>query len=152
MSTTTPPVFRLLGENVQEALQGHFIALLGADPVVTTTDDRTHVDIVSAGLSLVAFADGRVSAIQLYADGYQSHDQFSGVMPFNFTFKTSREQVRDKLGTPTVSGGGTASLLYGKAPAWDRYDTSAFSLHIQYSEDTKQIQMITIMLPDAVPK
>jgi hypothetical protein len=151
MENDIPETIRLLGRIIHEVIEGDYLRSLDGPPVISHDEDRTYVDLPQAGVSLVVLADGTVSSVQHYANGYQGHVQFQGVLPCGLSFEDSQQKVRKKLGRPTTSGGGRMLPVIGKAPAWDRYDESALSLHIQYATDSKTIDLITAMIPEGIP-
>jgi hypothetical protein len=89
-------------------------------------------------------------AIQLHTDGYQGYKGFAGVVPEGISFSHSRRVVHERLGLPSASGGGTVVKFFGKVPAWDRYDRSERSVHIQYADDETSVNLITISRPEFV--
>jgi hypothetical protein len=89
----------------------------------------------------------------LYANGYEEGvSGFMGDLPEGVSFSDSRQVIHDRLGEPTASGGGSVIQFFGKTPAWDRFDRTEYSLHIQYAADQASTELVTIMRPGFVPK
>lgn len=70
---------------------------------------------------------------------------------YGFTTQTSREEVRQKLGTPTSQGEEQRISILGKNGAYDRFDNPQRCLHIEYTLGQPKIKMITLMLPEVAP-
>jgi len=69
----------------------------------------------------------------------------------DFPFAMGRRQVLERLGTPEKSGRAGQIPVLGNFGAWDLFRLPRFSLHVQYRVDRDEIDMITLMVPDAVP-
>jgi hypothetical protein len=96
------------------------------------------------GIDLVLRTDLSVRAIHLYSGLQEGVNQFMDELPFNLGFSLSREETRQHLGVPTVTGGGDYSILYGTTPPWDKYRYESFFLHIQFLPDTQRLDLVTI--------
>lgn len=67
-------------------------------------------------------------------------------------FEMVREQVLERFGTPTESGGRSRIPVLGDYGAWDRFTLPEGTLHIQYALERDEIEMITLMRADVVPQ
>jgi hypothetical protein len=66
-------------------------------------------------------------------------------------FAMTRQQVLERFGTPARSGGAVRIPGLGDRGAWDRFILPQGTLHVQYHVERDEIDMITLMHPDAVP-
>jgi hypothetical protein len=66
-------------------------------------------------------------------------------------FSLSRREVVERYGCPGKSGAAVRIPALGDYGAWDRFTLPAASIHVQYRLDRDEIDMITLMCPDAVP-
>jgi len=55
------------------------------------------------------------------------------------------------LGSPSKSGAAVTIRALGNKGAWDRFDSPDASIHIRYCLDRDEIEMVTLMHPNAVP-
>lgn len=67
------------------------------------------------------------------------------------SFDSSRDNVRTTLGKPAAEGAPRRSPALGDYGAYDRYDYASWSIHFQYTLNSEQIEMVTIMSMDRVP-
>jgi hypothetical protein len=74
-------------------------------------------------------------------------DQSLSGIPFSMT----RKEVLDRFGAPSASGAATQHPVLGAKGAWDRFSSGGITVHVQYRPDADQIDLITLMCPDAVP-
>jgi len=95
------------------------------------------------GIDLILEENHDVKSIHLYSGKTEVH-RFSDKLPFDLKFSFSRTKTRQILGQPQKVGGGDFSFLYGIAPPWDKYCYDSFNLHLQFSEDQNEIELITI--------
>jgi hypothetical protein len=66
-------------------------------------------------------------------------------------FSISRREVLERFGAPSKSGDRVRIPALGDRGAWDRFTLPTASIHVQYRLDCDEIDMITLMHPDAVP-
>jgi hypothetical protein len=66
-------------------------------------------------------------------------------------FSLVRREVLECLGVPSKSGGMITDPISGPQGGWDRFAHADFTIHIEYTNDTSGIKMITLMLNDVVP-
>ncbi len=143
----------LLGMNLDPVSKSTFVLSLNEQPTTEQIEDRIYLRFHQSGISFDAEAsDGRVAAIFLYSEGYQDCKGFAGAMPEDVSFSNSRRAVQSRLGKPSASGGDQVIQFFGKAPPWDRFDKSNYSLHVQYADDEASIKLVTVMLPEFIPK
>lgn len=66
-------------------------------------------------------------------------------------FSMSRWEVLERFGAPAKSGGPVSIPGIPDRGEWDRFALPEAALHIQYRLDRDEIDMITLIRPDAVP-
>lgn len=82
-------------------------------------------------------------AVHFYSKGHQGSGGYAGTLPDGLLFSDTRESTRAKLGSPAKSGGGVR--VVGKVvPFWDVYMSKRYSLHLTYSADLSQIDLVTL--------
>lgn len=99
------------------------------------------------GLELRCDGDDRVNTIFLYSDEFGGFDE----LLLEFPFSSSRQQVRERLGTPSKSGGKLSDPILGKYGPWDRFARSGHAIHVEYRIDADCIKKITLIRADVVP-
>lgn len=145
-------VVALLGMKLDDVARSPFVVSLNEQPATEKIEDRFYMELPTSGLAFIASLEERVMAIQLHAEGYQKYKGFAGVIPEGLSFSNSRREVHDRLGKPSACGGGNVIEFFGEVPAWDRFDRSQYSLHVQYADDEASINLVSIMRPEFVPK
>ena len=99
------------------------------------------------GLELRCDWDDTVNTIFLHAAQYGVVDESL----FWLSFSSTRRQVRQRLGSPSKSGGPLNDAVLGPSGAWDRFTLSGHTVHDEYRVNSDCISMITLMRPDVVP-
>ena len=95
------------------------------------------------GVELICDESERVRTIFLHrGDG----EALSGI-----AFSLSRRQVLERYGIPSKSGPPVQLPVLGERGAWDRFALPTATIHVQYRPDCDEIDMITLMRPDAAP-
>jgi hypothetical protein len=145
-------LFSLLGMDLDDVARSAFVLSLNEQPVTEKIEDRFYMKMPASGLAFVASLERRVMAIQLHAEGYQQYTGFAGDLPEGVSFSNSRGSLQNRLGKPFASGGGNVIQFFGKALAWDRFDRSDYSLHVQYGDNLAAINLVTLMRPEFIPK
>ena len=142
----------MLGMRLDAVAQTEYVQPLMKHSQTELIGDTFHMEIPSAGLGFVASFDGRVSSIQMHAEGHDKYKQYSGPLVDDISFGDSQLSVRKRLGLPESTGGGDVIPFFGKCTKWDRYKRQDYSLHISYAEDEKSIDLISLIRPDSVPR
>lgn len=114
-----------------------------------TPGDETRISYTfkGHGLELQCGGDERITTIFLHGGDKGGFDEALAGLPFSLT----RAQVLERLGTPAASGEAFTHPVLGGYGAWDRFASPGYSTHVQYQFDADQIQLVTLMLSDAVP-
>lgn len=94
-------------------------------------------------LDLICDDDERIRAIFLHRG---DAERFSEV-PFSF----NRAQVVERFGPPSKTGGPVRLPVLGEHGAWDRFSRHGAVIHVQYGLVHDEIEMVTLMRPDAAP-
>lgn len=149
MSLTTETLANYLGRGAS--------TLLGDPPFKNWTFEKSFeadlekplIDYVFAqdGFDFVCDEKNKVQSIFLYAD--QSRCFKEGVQDLPFT--SNRQEVIARLGSPSKSGGRISDPILGEYGAWDRFERSGYSIHVEYRLDAYAINKITLMRADVVP-
>ena len=99
------------------------------------------------GLELRCDGDDKVSTIFLCADEFGGFDESLLDVPFS----SNRQQVLERLGSPSKSGGKLSDPVLGEYGAWDRFARFGHEIHVEYKVDADRIKMITLIRADVVP-
>ena len=95
------------------------------------------------GIEVICDEDERVRTIFLHRGEAEALAEVS--------FAASRTQVVAQLGAPSKSGKAVRIPVLGDRGAWDRFTGPDCVIHVQYMLDRDEIDMVTLMRPDAVP-
>ena len=68
-----------------------------------------------------------------------------------YTAKTTRKDIRRKLGKPTTQGDNVKAFIKKDAVSWDRYDNATVAMHFQYTSDDMKLNLITLMRLEDAP-
>jgi hypothetical protein len=82
---------------------------------------------------------------------FLERDRYAGAILSEIPFDLRRNEVLNELGKPTKSGEETYHPILGKFGAWDRFQFTGYTIHVQYSSDENGIDKITYMRNDVVP-
>lgn len=124
--------------------------LLGVSiPDAEIIDLDSYVELPTLGVSFVLSRGERVSVVQLYSAGRDGYSEFTGAIPKGLSFAMSREEVRAKMGKPQLSGEATTIPILGEKPAWDKFDTEEFSVHVEYGHELDKVGLITLSVQKA---
>jgi len=67
-------------------------------------------------------------------------------------FAWDREQVRARLGTASLVTEAKSISGLGRYGPSDRYDYPSHSIHFQFNPTDPRVDLMTIMVPERVPK
>ena len=145
-------LFALLGMKLDDVAKTPFVQPLMKDSVTELIGEEFYLCIRPFGIAFVGSFDGRVTAIQLFSEGYQHYQQFAGTLPSGINFRDSRQATLVRLGEQSASGGGIEIQFFGMAPQWACYDRKIFLLHIQYAIGEEAITLVSLLHPDSIPR
>jgi hypothetical protein len=95
------------------------------------------------GVQVICDEDESIRTIFLHAGVDESLSEIS--------FALRRKEVLARFGAPSKSGAATRHPVLSESGAWDRFILGTMTIHVQYRVDSDEIDMITLMRPDAVP-
>src|SRR6266404_2189171 len=121
-------------------------------PVEKSFEDELEQPIIhyvfpQHGLELRCDRDDNLSTIFLYSDEFNGFDESILEAPFSLT----RQQVMERLGSPSKSGGKMSDPILGEYGAWDRFVRPGHTIHVEYRADADRIKKITLIRADVVP-
>ena len=99
------------------------------------------------GLALRCDHNEKISAMFLYSDKFNGFDERLLDLPFS----TNRQQVIERLGSPSKSGSKSSDPILGEYGPWDRFARGGHVIHVEYRADADRIKMIILMRDDVVP-
>lgn len=113
---------------------------------ISGCDDRFHVLNRSAGIELIFTEELTCRTIFFFSGKSFDHASFSDALPFDLDFSMSQRTVHMHHGSPQEYGGGdgAANIFYGAIPPWDKYLQDGISIHVQYSFDRQEINLVTV--------
>jgi len=111
--------------------------------------DKPVIDYVfpQDGIDFVCDEAESISTIFAYNESSRRFREGLDDLPFALT----RQQVIDRIGRPSKSGEPMNDSILGMFGAWDRFENTRYTLHVEYHLDSKSIKKITIMRGDVVP-
>jgi hypothetical protein len=77
-----------------------------------------------------------LTAVQVYSSAEKGFTNYGGALPEGIKFSDGREDVRQRLGSPTESD--------GREDTWER---KGYNLIVQYTTDESAVQMLHLALP-----
>jgi hypothetical protein len=95
------------------------------------------------GVEVICDEDESIRTIFLHARVDESLSEIS--------FSLSRTEVLDRFGPASKSGAATRHPVLGESGAWDRFNLGTMTIHFQYRVDFDEIELVTLMRPDAAP-
>lgn len=133
-----------LGRHVDELLRAEpFSGWRVVRSVETDPDPEVWYEFEARGVEVICDERERIKSMFLHRGEGES---LAGV-----PFSTRRQDVLARFGTPTTSGGPVRIPVLGDRGAWDRFTLPEGALHVQYRADRDEIDLITLIRPDAVP-
>lgn len=90
---------QFLGMPIYQLTLEPYIMSMRKNPKMDWLGGRWYLTFRENGIAFVAEVDGRVEAIQLFSEGFQQYQQFSGELPISLCFNESRRSVRQRLGS-----------------------------------------------------
>jgi hypothetical protein len=106
--------------------------------------ESPYLNAKGAGVSFALEDDGNVRTVFLYSQGFEDFAQYTGALPADLTFASSRERARAALGTPVMSGEPGGIGLMAIEYAFDRFEHGDRYMHFQYKAGDKGILLVTI--------
>jgi hypothetical protein len=143
--TNPPPaevsVESLIGEPIDGAVVSQFLAEHACEV-------DYHYKCLSDGIEMSLGGGLAVESVFLYAEGIAGFAQYTGTLPFDLTWGTTRAQVEAALGAPTASGDlteyeSTHFSVYDVTGATYRTLTLSFDL-ADGSPGAQQLQQVTM--------
>lgn len=130
----------------------HVDQLLAVPPFATWRVART---VGTGVLHQPIFYDFRSHGVGLRCDRTELIRTFhlkrpDGERLFELPFSLTRQQVRERLGVPSASGG-PSRQLFGDLGPWDRFDSPTLCIHVQHEFKRDGISLVTLMDPSTAP-
>lgn len=142
-------VVDFLGAHQSSAGLRKWVENLPGDMTTSESDGRHYLEFMEAGVALQFDSKSSIlETILLYSKGLDEYSAYQGQLPDGIGFGHSRTEVRKRLGKPEQSG---AASKRDQIPPWDRYNFGTYGLHVQYSDNEQSIELVTLMLPGAMP-
>ena len=132
-----------LGKHHNDGVVTNLLSSIGDNPEVMNLE-ITYYIYKKKGMNLVFDENLMLSSIQLYPQGVDGYDEYTGDLPQGIRFHSSRAEVRSKFGNPTASGGGNVLPILGMTRQWDRFDYDTHTLHFEYQVGEETISLITL--------
>lgn len=138
-----------LGQHVSKVFQSEPFKHWSVKKTVEDELDepRTYYAFSGKGLELRCDRDDIVTVIFMYSEDHGGFEEYLFELPFSL----KREQVLERLGTPSQQGEKFNDSILGECGAWDRFSQSDSTIHFEYKVDVDEINKITLMRSDVVP-
>jgi hypothetical protein len=111
---------------------------------------RSHLSSPAGGFEFTHTL-GRINTLFVYVRPAGGNAAFRGTLIHGLSARSTRADVRTKLGTPSRSGDAQTITLLGRFGAHDRFDSKDLCVHFQYTEPDERIEVITVMTADTAP-
>jgi hypothetical protein len=105
-----------------------------------------------AGVELAADAYGVVTTVVLHFRGDDGFTPFRGEIPGGAGSLPQRARLRAMLGRPDEHGAPYRDRHLSDYGPWDRWSLTGFTLHARYALDGERLELITLTLPDQLPR
>ena len=147
-----PNIAALLGKALSDYEAAAYLLSLGSrEDVQEDQEGSRFANFPDAGVSLI-HEDERIVTVFLFTAGHQGQVAFAGEAPLGIRLSMTQKDVRSVLGVPQFQMKAKELTFLGRKGPVDRYDTPALSMAFDYDEHTGRILMLTLMLPECVPK
>lgn len=144
-------IIQILNKNINEIKKLNWLFSKNELGLIEEIENELYAEYKKNGLSIV-FIGGKSVSFFLYSEGVDGYAGFNGDIGLPINFKMSCDKVRDVLGQPQEFNSEIKkSEIQGDIPIWDRYDFDKYSIHVQYRNDMKNIELITVMDASVVP-
>lgn len=149
MTLTTKTLASYLGKSADELLALPSFSGWVWRKSVEDDLDRPRVDYISdpEGVDFVCDEAGIVRTIFVYNDNDRRFAEALEDLPFS----CARQEVRDRIGSPSKSGESMTDEILGRYGPWDRFENEKYTIHVEYHLDSMSIKQITLMRADVVP-
>ena len=97
------------------------------------------------GFEIALNGKGLINTIFLYSGFKDGFSECPFALPKGLSFDQQRRECLTALGPPKLSGGPMADFLTKQPIRWDRWDYEGWALHLEFSMETEQIRMVTLM-------
>ena len=150
------PWWPVLGLYIDDPIFVEKIRSLGNRPLLQIVEHTADLPYFSHGLNF-SLEEGEwlnrtdrpkdfaVVAIHVYTHAKDKFKPYTGSLPLNLDKNLSRDEVRKKLGVPESYHEGGKGILGLKIFPWDKFKTENGIVHVQYLDNLKGIDLITIM-------
>ena len=149
MTLTTETIAGYLGRQASAILADLPFKYWTFEKSVETDLAQPLIDYVFArnGVDFVCDENETVRSIFLYSNEFRCFKEGLQDIPFTST----RQDVVNRLGSPSKSGSRTSHPILGEYGGWDRFARPGYAIHVEYGIDADCIKKITLMRADVVP-
>jgi hypothetical protein len=142
-SQTADELHKLIGQSIKSENVKNILSQFGDEPeiLINNLDGGYYYIYKPAGIDFMFDDSETVSAIFLFAEGADDHNQFQGKLPYDLKFSDAREVVEKKLGLPDNTEGG------GGLNIWSNWEKPGIRIGYKgYDQDdqSNQIHYITL--------
>lgn len=82
----------------------------------------------------IGFRHNQLSHVHFYFESEDGYSPFLSLLQSGIGSGVSEHDVIQKLGSPTLRGGGKMDLLLGYINKWIKYDLEGFSINFQFNK------------------
>jgi hypothetical protein len=133
-------------------------ALIASEQLQSSTEEdleegeavRSHLSSPTGGYLFLRTL-GRLNTLFVHVRPKGEYAAFRGTLTHGLTARSTRTDVRTRLGTPSRSCEARNLPPLGRYGAYDRFDSDVLCLHFQYTEPEEEIELITVMTADVAP-
>lgn len=138
----------VIGSNLKDEAIQNLFQKMGEKPNIEPDDEVLFYEFKKNGVSFLFDETKILTAIHIFGENKDQFLAYTSELPEQISFKNSKAEILEKLGKPSLQGGGEPSLLGGKVPPWIKYLFPHYQLHLQFDESLKKIALVTLMSPD----
>lgn len=145
---------QLLINSVGQKLQSELVESLWKSidelPLIANDEEVLFYEFKQSGISCLFNVERVLEAIHLFGENREGFLAYRDLLPHEITFQNSKAEIVQKLGKPSVEGGGKPSLLGGKISPWIKYLYPNYQFHLQFDESLTHIVIVTLMIPSLI--
>jgi hypothetical protein len=134
----------------RDSVLQEMVDLLGATSPPDLSQTTACWSFPESGIEIMLRVDmgsqeATVSAVHLFAEGYEGHHEYPGELLQSIRFGNDRRSIAERLGNPTESDGGQYSPELKKVvPPWDRFQFDDCSIRFQFN-DAKRLELVSLL-------
>lgn len=140
---------QLIGKHLSQ-----FISVLGYPVIVPDRPPENdpefgldrYIELPDQGVCILIDWNDICSCVQFFGEKNSAHyEEYTGHLPFNLSFSSSRFAVREAMGDPVASNDRTFMDYPLTVYPWDWFNHEGRKVHFQYNATLDSVSQVTVM-------